>query len=253
MKYNNNIIPILTYNNMDINKSIIILNNKIKCGIYRLNNIITGKSYIGSSVNLASRFSNYYSIVFLENRVKKGSSIIYNSLLKYGYSNFSVDILEYCESYLLIAREQYYMDILKPEYNILKAANSRLGSKHTLETKALMSIKLKGINNPSFGKTLSQETRIKISESLKSSFMFKNSIKLRLKNITHETKLKRSLRSHGVKVKVYDIENNLVKEFPTMTSVALQFNISSRTVGRYLDKDKAYNGYTFRSNFNLKY
>jgi group I intron endonuclease len=92
MKYNNYIISILTYNNMDINKSIITLDNKRKCGIYRLNNIITGKSYIGSSVNLASRFSNYYSIVFLENRVKKGSSIFYNSLLKYGYSNFSVDI-----------------------------------------------------------------------------------------------------------------------------------------------------------------
>jgi group I intron endonuclease len=121
----------MTYNNMDINKSIIILNNKRKCGISRLNNLITGKSYIGSSVNLASRFINYYYRVFLEeNRVKKGSSIIYNSLLKYGYSNFSVDILEYCELHSLIAREQYYMDILKPEYN-LKVAGSVLGFEHS--------------------------------------------------------------------------------------------------------------------------
>ena len=69
-----------------------------------------------------------------------------------------------------------------------------------------MSIKQKGINNPSFGKTLSQETRIKISESLKSSLMFKNSIKLRLNHFTHETKIRMSLRTHGVKVKVFDIE-----------------------------------------------
>jgi group I intron endonuclease len=168
-------------------------------------------------------------------------------LLKHGYSKFSLDILEYCEINVLIKREQYYIDLLKPKYNILKAANSRLGSKHTLETKALMSIKQKGINNPSFGKILSQETRIKISESLKSSLMFKNSIKLRLNHNTEETKLKRSLRTHGVKVKVFDIENKFVKEFPTMTSVALHFNISNRTVGRYLDKDKLYNGYTFKS------
>jgi group I intron endonuclease len=186
------------------------------------------------------------------NKLSTRISIIYSALLKHGYDNFSVDILEYCEVSQLVKREQYYLDLLKPKYNILKAANSRLGSKHTLETKALMSIKQKGINNPSFGKILSQETRIKISESLKSSLMFKNSIKLRLNYITHETKLKRSLRTRGVKVKVY-IENNFVKEFPTITSVALHFNISSRTVGRYLDKNKSYNGYTFISSFNLKY
>jgi group I intron endonuclease len=183
----------------------------------------------------------------------RARSIIYSALLKHGHGNFSLDILEYCEVNVLIKREQHYLDLLKPKYNILKAANSRLGSKHTIETKTLMSIKLKGINNPSFGKTLSQETRIKISESLKSSLIFKNSIKLKPKHITPETKLKRSLRTPGVKVKVFDIKNKLVKEFPTMTSVALHFNISSRTVGRYLDKDKSYNGYTFISNFNFKY
>jgi len=180
------------------------------------------------------------------NKLNTRISIIYSALLKHGYSNFSVDILEYCEVGVLVKREQYYLDTLKPKYNILKAANSRLGSKHSLETKVKMSIKQKGINHPSFGKIASQETRIKISESLKSSAMFKDSIKLRVKYFTHETNLKRSLRTHGVKVKVY-IENNLVKEFPTISSVALHFNISSRTVGRYLDKNISYNGYTFIS------
>jgi hypothetical protein len=35
-----------------------------------------------------------------------------------------------------MAREQHYIDTLKPEYNILKEARSRLGSSHTDETKA---------------------------------------------------------------------------------------------------------------------
>lgn len=134
------LIPIVTYTNAEKYKYLILKENKNKSGVYRLNNIIIGKSYIGSSVNLVCRFNNYYSIVFLENKVKKGPSIIYNSLLKYSYYNFSVDILEYCESYLLIAREQYYMDILKPEYNILKVAGSVLGLKHSEVTKAKMRI-----------------------------------------------------------------------------------------------------------------
>ena len=36
-----------------------------------------------------------------------------------------------------------------------------------------------------------------------------------------------------------------------MSSVALHFNISIITVGRYLDKDKLYNGYTFISKFKI--
>jgi hypothetical protein len=34
----------------------------------------------------------------------------------------------------LISREQYYIDLLNPEYNICKVAGSRLGCKHSPET-----------------------------------------------------------------------------------------------------------------------
>jgi hypothetical protein len=108
-----------------------------------------------------------------------------------------------------------------------------------------MSIKQKGLNNPSFGKRHSDETRMKRSESIKSSIIFNNSIKLRPKFITNETKLKMSLRTRGVKVKVFYSENNLIKEFPTIRCVALHF---SRTVSRYLYKNTSYNGYIFKSN-----
>ena len=89
-------------------------------------------------------------------KLKTRISIIYSALLKHSNENFTLDILEYCKLDILIEREQYYMDLLKPEYNILKPANSRIGSKHSLKTRALMSIKQRGLNNPSFGKTLSQ-------------------------------------------------------------------------------------------------
>ena len=243
----NKVTPHITYTDLNKYKSLIYKDNLKKSGIYRWNNLITNKSYVGSSINLGNRLSVYYSKKSMRAKIKTRISIIYSALLKYGYSNFTLDILEYCEVNILMEREEYYF-ILKLEYNILKAANSRIGSKHSLKTRALISLKLKGINNPSFGKILSSETRMKISESLKYSFTFKNSIKLRPKHITYETKLKRS-RCKEVSVKVYDKNANLVKEFPTMISVALDFNISSRTVGRYLDKDISYNGYTFISNF----
>jgi len=44
---------------------------------------------------------------------------IYVALLKYGYSGFKLEILEFCDIDLLMEREKYYMDLFKPEYNLL--------------------------------------------------------------------------------------------------------------------------------------
>lgn len=243
MKNNNNIIPIVTYN-ASRDKSIIYTENKNKSGIYRWNNLVNNKNYIGSSKCLASRLSIYYSKKAMLNKLSTRRSIIYSALLKHGYDNFSLDILEYCEIDVLVEREQYYLDILKPKYNILKAANSRLGSLHSLETKALMSLKLKGINNPSFGKTLSQEVRMKISESNK-AFWLKVKFKREIKPKTPETLSKMSLRTHGVSVKVFDISNNLVKTFPTMTSAAKHFGLSINTISRIENKG-TYDNFIFK-------
>jgi len=50
--------------------------------------------------------------------------------LKHGYSNFSVEILEHCMRSEVRKREQYYLDLVKPEYNILKLVDSFIGHKH---------------------------------------------------------------------------------------------------------------------------
>jgi len=60
--------------------------------------------------------------------------LIHKALLKYGYSEFRFDILEYCSKEEVLAREQYYLDLFNPVYNILKIAGSSLGHKHTSET-----------------------------------------------------------------------------------------------------------------------
>lgn len=55
--------------------------------------------------------------------------------MKEGYSGFRLDILEYCDKDKVIEREQYYIDLMKPEYNILRVARSRLGHKESEELK----------------------------------------------------------------------------------------------------------------------
>lgn len=102
MKENNIIVPIVSYSNAGKDKHIIYKDNKNKSGIYRWNNLVTGKSYVGSAKSLNNRFSIYYSNKCLKYRLNQGSSIIISALLKYGHSNFSLDILKYCDETSLV-------------------------------------------------------------------------------------------------------------------------------------------------------
>ena len=87
--------------------------------------IESGKSYIGSAKNLNIRFKQYFNYNHIT--YPKRNMRIYKALLKYGYAEFRLEILEYCSPELLIEREQFYFDTLIPEYNILKFAGSSLG------------------------------------------------------------------------------------------------------------------------------
>lgn len=103
--------PTKTYNNMFLMKKTILTENKNKSGIYLLTNLITGDIYVGQSIDLSRRLGRYYTLSYLRD---KGSFIITKALVKYGYTNFSVSILEYCDRKTLLEREQHYLNILTP-------------------------------------------------------------------------------------------------------------------------------------------
>jgi hypothetical protein len=73
---------------------------------------------------------NYFSLRSLINSNRP----IERALLKHGYSNFRLEILEYCGIEELLEREQYYLDNLTLQYNTVKKAGSTLGYKHTPES-----------------------------------------------------------------------------------------------------------------------
>ena len=156
---NENIVsidPVISYENADILKVEILKANKEKTGIYRWTHIESGKSYIGSAINLSLRLKNYYNLSYLERETKKNSSMIYKALIKYGYSSFKLDILEYCDLSILISREQYCLDNLNPLYNILKTAGSRSGVKHSEATIELMRASKLGVSR-------SEKAKLKIA------------------------------------------------------------------------------------------
>ena len=140
------------YRNADTEKLKILKENKGKAGVYRWGNLVNGKTYIGSSTNLSRRLLCYFNVSYLSTN----NMLISKAILKHGYSNFALQVLEYCEPSEAISREQYYFDHLKPEYNILKKAGSWLGHKHSEETK----IKLRDLTPEKKAKRLEQLKRL---------------------------------------------------------------------------------------------
>ena len=157
--FNNDLIYVKKYEDAFDMKENIINENIGKSGIYMLTNKLTDDIYIGQSTNLSNRFKNYFTLSYIKNRE---NLIISRALIKYGYSNFSITVLEYCDKSDLLKREQFYFDKLNPQYNILKIAGSSLNFKHSEKTKALISKALKGVyikeKSSLFGRTHTEET-----------------------------------------------------------------------------------------------
>ena len=246
---NDSLTLVKIYENAYLLKKYIIKENKGKSGIYMLTNKLTSDIYIGQSSDLSKRFRKYFSPSYIKS---KDSFIISRTLIKYGYFNFSVTILEYCNASDLLKREQHYLDKLNPKYNILKIAGSSLnylqseetkakiskalkgvyikeksalfGSFHTKETKELMSLKKKGINNPLFGKTHSEKTK---------SLMKQKALGRKHSN---DTKLKIS-SLHGNPINIYEKCSSegfkLIGSFVSARKAAKFLGISGSTIIRY--------------------
>jgi len=215
-------------------KQDIIKENYKKAGVYRWVHNQSGNSYVGSSVNLSNRLRLYFNYDFISDK-SRSKSMIHDALAKYGYSRFTLEILEYCDENKALEREQHYLDTLQPVYNILKVAGSLLGHKHSEVSKALRSEAMKGKGHPFFGKAHTADTLTKMREAKtgENNHFFG-------KAHTPET-----LAKFHKKVFVYSLdealkESILIKSFDSCSDAAKFFNCSTRVISYYIDKNKLY-------------
>lgn len=99
-------------------------------GIYKFTNNINGKIYIGQAIHIYRRYnahknsaSNPYSNVY--------NYPLYRAIRKYGFDNFSFDILEECDADMLDDREIYWIAQYRsfdPEigYNLTRGGQSKM-------------------------------------------------------------------------------------------------------------------------------
>lgn len=196
------IVPVVVYSNADILKTTILKDNKKKTGIYCWTNLLNNKTYVGSSINLGNRFRDYFKISYLMYGGNK-NMIISKALQKYGYSNFKLEILEYCNEDNLRNREQHYLDLLQPEYNILKIAGSSLGFKHNEESLSKLRLHLSELNSQ-------KGIKIEVTDTETNIFTSYDSIRKAAEAINCN---KSSLVSYDLKRKAAESLENEVKLF----------------------------------------
>lgn len=202
----------------------------MNCGIYCITNTINGKRYVGQSTNLRKRTNTYNNGVFHNNHLK-------SSVKKYGWGNFTLKVLIYCEEDQL----DYYETTLIEKWDLMN--------------------RKKGYNKESGGnrdKHLSEETRKKISKSKKGqysgftplTFTFENKkhIQESKEMLSKKAKLRVREKNSNYKGKMIiasEIETNKEIFFNCYTDAKEYFN--SHHVNSVLKGNrKSCKGYTFR-------
>ena len=101
------------------------------CGVYKIINMVNGKIYVGSSVDIYNRW--YHHKRDLNNNMH-GNVYLQNAWNKYGGNNFDFVIIEECEPVYQFEREQFYLNSFSPfdnnGYNIIRQISKEYMSDH---------------------------------------------------------------------------------------------------------------------------
>ena len=155
---------------------------------------------------------------------------------KYGIENFEFSILIICfDSDRFFYEKEYikkYNSYGENGYNMTYGGEGGgfIGKKHTEETKKIIKEKTSGVNNPLFGKKRTSEEIKKISEKLKG----KNNPNISKKiseSLKEYYKTVNTLKT-AKKVEQYDLNNNLLHTYYSISEASRIINISHSTISR---------------------
>lgn len=228
------------YNNLHLLEVQRILqeDNRNKAGIYLIRNNINGKSYVGSAITNRFNFRFRNHLIHLT-----GSKLVRLSVLKYGLENFSFFILEYFPNLInkenlsslhvkLLERENFYIDLYKPAYNVLCFASSSLNYKHSDETKLKMRInysqeRKNRIGQLNKGQSFTKERRIFLSKIAK------------LRNSNQVLRDKFS-QLYSKPVTLYNNDLSIHSKYSGIRAMAKAFNCCNKTINKYIKSKKIF-------------
>ena len=184
--------------------------------IYKITNTLNGKVYIGQTVqSIQQRWRQHVQDAYANQKCLH----LCSAIVKYGKENFLVEEIEECSQDLLDEREVYWIK----EYNSqIDGYNITAGGKGTnkeIPQELIESLWDQGLSTA------------EIAEQVNCTRQW---VRLRLKNYsnyTPEEGKKRGVnsmkKSKGHEVQQYDLDNNLINEFPSIKEATAQTGINN--------------------------
>lgn len=174
-------------------------------GVYAIVNLLNNKKYIGSSTNLRKRYRQHYNAL---SKNKHVNIHLQNAFNKYGEDKFEFWILETCDKVkdTLIFIEQKYIDS-DGDYNICKLASHHSGEVYT-------------------GHVIKDDQKKCIAESNKNRIWSKES----REKISIASKNSKYIISLRKKILQFDLNDNLIAEYSSITDAAMSLGNINRRV-----------------------
>ena len=186
--------------------------------VYKITNKVTNKVYIGiTNQGSGARYRHHW----YESRIGEPSPI-HRSMAKYGEENFTLEIIDFADTYdELKEKEKYWIKQYNSTdrtigYNLTEGGDGTFGKKLSEETKDK-------IRQKALGRKLSEETKARMSESRKG--------KCSDKQRKHLSKLQEQCKQ---KVYQYSKQGEFIAEYNSIIEACKALNLNRDTIRRQL-------------------
>lgn len=190
--------------------------------VYKIENKITGKLYIGSTNDFYRRKHEHFWELMNKSHHSAKLQADYN---KYGEKVFSMSIIEECEDDIRLDREQHYIDLYDAANKGYNTSDSAYFS-----NAGFCTMEKDGENNPFYGKHHSEETRRKLRETWertraeRSGFSHSEETKDKIR----KTKIGKK-NPNATHILQYDLDGNFLKEWDCLQDAADFYKMKSKS------------------------
>ena len=210
-------------------------------GIYKITNKITGKSYIGQSVNIATRWAAHKSVS--RSYETLDGNELHKDILELGLENFSFEVIEQTSVDKLDQREVYWIQYYDTYYN---------GYNHTLGGNGNVRLDYKKIQELWEQGFTSKEIAPIIGSSRDTINQALTNLGITTKEKLERSKelIKNSIASYKRNVLKINIETNeIIEIFDSVSAAAKSLGVTRATFREGLQKhNNIYKGYKWLIN-----
>ena len=194
-------------------------------GIYKIQNLVNGKVYIGQSIHIEQRWKQHRLI-----QKNCQNKPLYKAFVKYGLDNFSFQVIEECEIEKLNEREQYWIDYYNSYigdensngYNLTRGGE---GYKTLSKEQIQQMIQLwnDGLSTSQIGAALSHDKTL-----------IRAYLKNQCNNYTIDEGRERgkNARQSGKKINQYSLDGTFIKQYPNGKIAAKENDIDYSNLKR---------------------